>query len=659
MSGETLPVGTRLGKYLLQRLLGKGAMGAVYLAVDELLDRQVAVKTITPTFAGDAQFRARFLREARTLAKLNHPNVVQIYDVHDVGEASRDDLPFLVTEFVDGKDLYTIVRDEKHLPWGRACLLLRQIALGLSAAADRDIVHRDVKPGNILVSMGDVVKVTDFGLAKPLVGDQSLTQAEVVMGTPDYMAPEQAMGRAIDWRADQYALACTMFQMLCGRTPFGDGAPAEICARQVYDSWPDVTAQVVDVPPRLVEILGRMAQKDPARRFGSYLELLDAIDDVLDPGRVRDRERAFVVVTSGGQTGLRVRVADRPLIVGRLPECDLALEDARASRKHAAFQYGSEGLEVRDLGSRNGLLVNDRPTRWSSLVDGDRVKLGDTSLCISIERVAPDPALALAAKASAFDGVDVTAERPMPDAFTVPAPEPSASVWKDAHENKGPSALTRVVSRSAAQRMTDASHLSRPGVLRCRRVDVVVVRFNLTGVVRLADALDPDQLSNQLNAAHEVIVDQVFQHQGSLDTLTGDTVLAVFGAPAEVAEAEAKAAAAAYRGTQAVVELQRAHEPTQRLGVRAGVGAGPVVAGQFGTHDRKDYGVIGQAAEIARVLGAMAPADGVLLQDEVARRLGAGFDLQPRPEQTLKLHGHEYAVFVLTGLRSATGEWLR
>ncbi|MBN2360582.1 MAG: serine/threonine protein kinase, partial [Deltaproteobacteria bacterium] len=154
--------GTKLGKYRLERLLGRGAMGAVYLALDVLLGRQVALKTIMPTFAGDPQFKARFLREARTLAKVNHPNVVQIYDVHDPDQQFEDQdtveapagawiaVPFLVTEFVDGCDLYTIIRDQGALPWRRAAVLTRQVALGLAAAAERDIVHRDVKPGNIL-----------------------------------------------------------------------------------------------------------------------------------------------------------------------------------------------------------------------------------------------------------------------------------------------------------------------------------------------------------------------------------------------------------------------------------------------------------------------------------------------------------------------------
>jgi len=653
--------GERLGKYTLERLLGRGAMGSVFLATDSVLGRQVALKTIAPIYADDPHFKARFLREARTLAMINHSHVVQIYDVYaadteEDGAASMGALPFLVTEFVDGADLHTIIHQEGAIAWRRAALLCRQTALGLGAAAARDIVHRDVKPGNILVD-DDLAKVTDFGLAKPLLGDNSLTQAEVVMGTPDYMAPEQAMGQVIDWHADLYALGCTMFQMLTGRTPFGQGSPQEICACHIYEPFPQVTSYTQSLPTGLVALLDKLVQKDPQQRPASYDEVVKAFDRLLGPTRESGQRRAFLIVEAGRQLGLRIAVGDRPVVIGRLPDCDLSIDDARSSRRHATVQPTADGIEVRDLGSRNGIYVNGQQVPAAPLSDGDRFIVGDTVFRFEL----PEPAPPSSRRIS---------DAPLAAAGAIPAPPELSQASGDASfdaalesQQEGPgdtvhlspqlpasdarAVLARAVSPSAVDLFDDGLPVDEQELTEHRLTDVAVVRFNLTGTVRLLEQLSAKEVAALLQRAMKTLVDVVFSHRGCVDNLTADSLLVVFNAPVNVPDPVGKAASAALEGVAAVAAEQTLLPPERRFGIRAGVSTGTVLAGVWGPDSRRDFGVVGATVDIARSLGALAPAGGVLVTEEVHLSLGEHRSALQRSEQMVKLHGREVPVYEL------------
>jgi|GEM_PF-1374216 len=270
-----------LGKYRLLERIGGGGMGAVYKARHTVMDREVALKVMAPSLLNDAQAVARFEREVRAAATLNHPNIVAAYDADRVGQRH-----FLVMEYVDGHDLTHWLRPTAPVPIPWACECIRQAAIGLQHAHEHGMVHRDLKPSNLLVATGGrdgrfVVKILDMGLARFTSagpGESGLTHSGQIMGTPDYMAPEQINDpKGADIRADIYSIGCTLFQLLTRRTPFrGETLMAKLMAR-MNASPPSAKAIRADIPQELDELIGRMMAVDPANRFGTPQEVAAAI----------------------------------------------------------------------------------------------------------------------------------------------------------------------------------------------------------------------------------------------------------------------------------------------------------------------------------------------------------------------------------------------
>ncbi len=270
-----------LGSYVLLDKLGEGGMGAVFKARNWKLGRTVAVKLIRKERLDSAHAVARFLREVRAAARLDHPNIVQAHDADEVHGSH-----LLVMEYVDGTDLARHVKEHGPLPVPRACDCVRQAALGLQHAFERGLVHRDVKPHNLLLTRTGVVKVLDMGLARiSQTGDgassTSLTQEGVVMGTPDYIAPEQALdSHTVDTRADLYSLGCTFFFLLTGRVPFPGGTLLHKLNKHQYEPPPRVEALRPDVPPAIGAVVRKLMAKDPEDRFQTPAELTRALDAV-------------------------------------------------------------------------------------------------------------------------------------------------------------------------------------------------------------------------------------------------------------------------------------------------------------------------------------------------------------------------------------------
>jgi serine/threonine-protein kinase len=262
----------RLGGFAVTSVLGRGGMGVVLQAVDAALNRPVAIKVLAPHFASSGAARKRFAREAQAAAAVVHEHVIAIHHVD-----SWKGLPYLVMSYVAGRSLQERLNDEGPLEIKEILRIGMQAAAGLAAAHAQGLVHRDVKPANILLENGvERVRLTDFGLARA-VDDASLTQSGVIAGTPQYMAPEQAEGQPIDHRADLFSLGSTLYAMCTGRPPFRAESPMAVLRRICDEPAPPVRSVNPDVPGWLASIIDRLHAKGPADRFQSAAEVADLL----------------------------------------------------------------------------------------------------------------------------------------------------------------------------------------------------------------------------------------------------------------------------------------------------------------------------------------------------------------------------------------------
>jgi serine/threonine-protein kinase len=256
-----------LGRYELGRMLGAGGMAEVYEGHDRLLARRVAIKILLAQYAHDPAFLARFRREAQAAASLSHPNIVGVYDT-----GSEADTWFIIMEYVDGRTLKDIIRAEGALYWARAAEVAADVAGALAVAHARGIVHRDVKPGNVMLTTEGKVKVMDFGIARA-TAVPSITQTSAVVGTAQYIAPEQAQGLEVDARSDVYALGCCLYEMLTGQVPFTGPTPVAIAYRHVREDPTPPRALNPDVPVPLEQVCLKAMAKRPEDRYQTAVEM--------------------------------------------------------------------------------------------------------------------------------------------------------------------------------------------------------------------------------------------------------------------------------------------------------------------------------------------------------------------------------------------------
>jgi serine/threonine-protein kinase len=297
------------GRYRLERRVGEGGMAEVYLAHDELLDRPVAVKVLRQALAQDRVLRERFVREAQAAARLDHPHIVGVYDLGEWGGR-----PFLVMEWVDGPSLASLIRERGPLPVPLACELGAQIASALAYAHARGLIHRDVKPHNILLKADGTrweAKLADFGLAKVLSAT-SLTLTQEVFGTPQYVAPEVVRGERVAPAADLYSLGVVLFEMLTGQTPFAGENPAEVAFKHLSADPPPPSKFNPQVPPSLDRLVLQLLAKNPADRPSRAGEVVSALEtfarlDQVPTARIVTGRRA-----AGPAVGYRSRKASAP-----------------------------------------------------------------------------------------------------------------------------------------------------------------------------------------------------------------------------------------------------------------------------------------------------------------------------------------------------------
>ena len=265
---ETLPVGSRFGEYEILEELGSGGMGKVYRAKDVTLERSVALKTLAPDIAQDPAFVQRLLREARAVARLNHPNIVQIYNFGSVNGTW-----YLAMEFVDGPSLGRRLKS-RRFPEAEAVRIARQVCQALALAHAEGLVHRDIKPDNIMLTSRGDVKLVDLGIAKRLDEDQSLTQTGHSMGTPHYISPEQIRGQKdIDGRADIYSLGATLYHLVTGHTPFRGDSGAVVMSMHLVEPLPDPRLDEPALSDGFCGVLRKMLAKKREERYADVAHL--------------------------------------------------------------------------------------------------------------------------------------------------------------------------------------------------------------------------------------------------------------------------------------------------------------------------------------------------------------------------------------------------
>jgi serine/threonine-protein kinase len=337
------------GRYELEELVGTGGMSSVYRALDRLLERNVALKILHPHYGDDAEYVERFRREARAVAQLSHPNIVTVIDR---GEA--DGQQYIVFEYIDGESLKQLTDRTGPLPARRAIELTLQVADALAFAHQAGLVHRDVKPQNVLVTDDGEAKVTDFGIARSLDVEHGVTQTGTVLGTSNYLSPEQARGHAVTPATDVYSLGVVLFELLTGDVPFPGDNFVAVAMKHINEPPPPLLELRPDVPVRLVHTVERALAKDPAGRFQTMeafaAELRVCLAELGDPDTARTFIAQSPVLSESRPHRMQARRRPWPLylllILITLVAAAVALFALRGSNSDKSSQGGSAGGSV-------------------------------------------------------------------------------------------------------------------------------------------------------------------------------------------------------------------------------------------------------------------------------------------------------------------------
>jgi serine/threonine-protein kinase len=394
-------LGTLLGgRYRLDAQIGRGGMSTVYRAFDVVLERPVAIKLMHRETAADADQLERFRREARSVAQLNHPQIVTVIDA---GEDSSPDggagSPYIVLEYVDGETLKDVIRREGPLEITQAIAYAIEIARALGAAHERHIVHRDVKPQNVLVGAEGGAKITDFGIARTLT-EEGLTMDGRVLGTTDYVSPEQALGQPVTGQSDLYSLGIVLYEMLTGEVPFRGESPVAVAMKHVREEIPDVRALRPELSAATAAVLDRSVAKDLSRRYPSAASMAADLGEVLAIETSRSGQATGEVTTILLAVIVAVALA---VVAGRAHRgtgvasdvVSHGLEAIQLSQT-AAHDYNPFGTGPENRDQIQNVVDNDPNTTWSTetYYEGTLKKAGGTGAGLYL-----DAAPGVAAKA--------------------------------------------------------------------------------------------------------------------------------------------------------------------------------------------------------------------------------------------------------------------
>src|SRR4051794_30517784 len=346
----------KIGHYTIVSQLGRGGMGVVYKAHEESLNRFVAIKVLTEGLTEDPTFLQRFVREAQAAAGLSHPNIVQIFFI---GEDNG--YPYFVMEYVTGRSLNHILREEGRIGNPRSSQMILQAAHGLAAAHDKGIIHRDIKPANLILDDRGLLKIADFGLALPVDAENRLTATGMMVGTPGYLAPEQCRGEKADHRTDIYALGITYYQLLTGTAPFKGESPLALLKQILDEEPPDVSTVNPDVDPESRRILQKMIAKDREQRYQDCHALVADLEEYLASRGVRSMTAGLSVPKPATASGAAVAAAAAAVAQGAAT----AIVDSRLTNPQAGGATvggASNGVLTEKPGTKN---IPDQPDQTS------------------------------------------------------------------------------------------------------------------------------------------------------------------------------------------------------------------------------------------------------------------------------------------------------
>ncbi|MFE7590316.1 protein kinase [Kitasatospora sp. NPDC057512] len=321
------------GRYVLQRLLGEGGMASVHLAHDRVLDRQVALKSMHSELGRDDSFKERFRREAQAVARLEHPNIVTVYDSGEDIAPDGSSTPYIVMQLIDGNGLREAINEAVGqygaMPAEEALKVTVGVLNALEASHDMGLVHRDIKPGNVMFDRKGNVKVMDFGIARALEsGVTSMTQTGMVVGTPQYLSPEQALGKPVDARSDLYSVGVMLFEMITGQLVFDGDSAFSIAYKHVQEEPPAPSTLNRSITPEVDAFVAQALRKDPAHRFQSAAAM-------------RDEAERLIAAAKGGDSGHRLQ-ASTPLVINEGPRSVHAAPQAPQTPQPQYPQQGGQ-----------------------------------------------------------------------------------------------------------------------------------------------------------------------------------------------------------------------------------------------------------------------------------------------------------------------------
>jgi DNA-binding winged helix-turn-helix (wHTH) protein/tetratricopeptide (TPR) repeat protein/predicted Ser/Thr protein kinase len=577
-------VGKRLGHYRVLELLGRGGMGVVYRALDTRLDRVVALKVLLPDTASDADRTRRFVREAKAASALNHPNIVTVYEID-----SADGTDFIALEYVDGTPLHQVIAGRPLEP-ARALDFANQIADALAAAHAAGIVHRDLKPANIMVTKSsgrDAIKVLDFGLAKRIDALSSdgktfsaLTRHGAVMGTPAYMAPEQAQGLAVDARADIFSFGAVLYEMLGGRMAFSRDSEINTLMAVLSSTPPPVTA-----PADLIRVMTRCLEKNPQARYGSGTELRAALAEC------RVRAESGTQVYEFGPYRL-----------------DVAL--SRLEREGHAITMPPKAFDLLVLLARNPHRVMAKAELMETLWPNTFVEEGNLTQHVYTLRKA------LGDRPNGKPYIETVPRRGYRLAAEVLDVSAGVAV-RDTVVHPTPAAAAATPSRAAVVREGERK---RATVLHC----------GLANASDVAERLGSVEMHDLIEHLHVLADEEVTRYEGVITQKHPDGFVAVFGAR-EVHEDDARRAILTAIGIDRRVRDLPAPSAMdeERIALKTGITTGPLVISRVTEQERIAYVAVGDALRHADLLQQFAEPGAILINDTTERAVSRHVQTEP------------------------------